>query len=169
MIITTILISALTQTLFINFFKIGTFAFGGGFTSIPLIQHVVIDQFHWVNFTQFRDGIAMGQITPGPVFITTTFIGYKVFGIIGALVSTMAVFMPSLIFIVLLSKAHSKVKHLKIVRVIIKGFLTGFVGLIVAITIQFAVKSLINWQTWMIFIGAFVYLWYFKKMLFGLF
>lgn len=163
LIVVIILIFPTTRTLFLNFFNIGAFAFGGGFTSIPLIQHIVVDQFNWVNFAQFRDGIAMGQITPGPVFITSTFIGYRVYGVLGALVSTMAVFMPSLILIVLLSSVHNKIKHLKIVRVVIKGFLAGFMGLIAAITIQFAIKSLISWQTWLIFIGVFVYVWYLKK------
>lgn len=162
-VVITILAWPITRALFVSFFGIGTFAFGGGFTAIPLIQHTVVDQLHWVTFTQFRDGIAMGQITPGPVFITATFIGYNVYGVIGALVATIAVFMPSLIFIVLLSKAHAKVKHLKTVRVIIKGFLAGFIGLIAAITIHFAVNSLVNWQTWLIFIGGFIYIWYFKK------
>jgi len=163
LIVSGILILPATRTLYLNFFNIGSFAFGGGFTAIPLIQHVVVDQLHWVDFLQFRDGIAMGQITPGPVFITATFIGYRVFGVLGALVSTLAVFSPSLILMVLLSSAHNKVKHLKIVQVIIKGFLAGFIGLIAAITIRFALQSLISWQTWLIFVGGFVYIWYFKK------
>lgn len=158
-----ILLIPLTGQIFTTFFNIGLFAFGGGFTTIPLIQHIVVDQLHWLDFAQFRDGIALGQITPGPVFITATFIGYKVMGIIGALVATVAIFMPSLILMVALTNVHDKIKHLKIVQVIIRGFLSGFIGLLAAITLQFAFKSLIGWQAWLIFTAGFTYTWYFKK------
>ena len=137
-----------TWIIFATFLKIGALAFGGGFTAIPLIQHVVVDGMHWLDLTAFRDGIALGQITPGPVFITATFIGYKVAGIIGALVATIGIFTPSLAAIILLGRAHAKVQNLKIVKVIIKGFLSGFIGLLLFIIYQFALHSLINWQTW---------------------
>jgi len=163
LIISLALIFDQTRGIFVNFFKIGLFAFGGGFTSIPLIQHIVVDQLHWLSFAQFRDGIALGQITPGPVFITATFIGYKLLGIVGALVATLAVFLPSLILIVNLSKLHSTIKHLKIVKVIVAGFLAGFIGLLIAITLQFAFKSLFGWQTWLIFLLSIYWLLVLKK------
>jgi len=140
--------------LFITFFQIGTVAFGGGFTTIPLINHIVVQGHHWLNLSEFRDGIAIGQITPGPVFITAAFIGYKVASWLGAVVSTMAVFLPSLLLIVILGKFHEQIKHQKLVRVIIKGFLAGFIGIISSVTLQFAQKSLINWQTWAIFFAS---------------
>lgn len=138
----------------ITFFQIGAIAFGGGFTAIPLIQHIVVDGFHWLTLVQFRDGIAIGQITPGPIFITAAFIGYKVAGWLGAFVSTISVFLPSLLLILLLGKFHEQIKHLKIVRVIIKGFLAGFIGIIASVALSFGEKSLINWQTWLIFLAT---------------
>jgi chromate transporter len=152
-----------TWTIFATFFQIGAFAFGGGFTAIPLIQHVVVDGMHWLDLTAFRDGIALGQITPGPVFITATFIGYKVAGIIGALVATIGIFSPSLAAIILLGRAHAKVKNMKIVKAVIKGFLSGFIGLLLFIIYQFALPSLLNWQTWMIFTVSTLYLIVWKK------
>ncbi len=152
-----------TWTIFATFLKIGAFAFGGGFTAIPLIQQVVVDGMQWLDLTAFRDGIALGQITPGPVFITATFIGYKVSGIIGALVATVGIFTPSLAAIILLGRAHAKVKNMKIVKVAIKGFLSGFIGLLLFIIQQFAFHSLINWQTWMIFAISALYLSVWKK------
>ncbi|PKN71014.1 MAG: hypothetical protein CVU54_03270 [Deltaproteobacteria bacterium HGW-Deltaproteobacteria-12] len=152
-----------TWTIFATFFQIGVFAFGGGFTAIPLIQHVVVDGMRWIDLTAFRDGIALGQITPGPVFITATFIGYKVAGISGAFVATVGIFSPSLAAIVLLSRAHAKVKNMKIVKVVIKGFLSGFIGMLLFIIHQFAFPSLINWQTWMIFTISTLYLVVWKK------
>jgi len=152
-----------TWSIFTTFLKIGALAFGGGFTAIPLIQHVVVDGMHWLNLTAFRDGIALGQITPGPVFITATFIGFKVKGIVGALIATIGIFTPSLAAIILLGRAHAKIKNLKIVKVTIKGFLSGFIGLLLAVVYQFGVHSLINWQTWMIFSISTVYLIGWKK------
>jgi chromate transporter len=146
-----------------TFLKIGALGFGGGFTAIPLIKGVVVDQLHWVNEMQFRDGIALGQITPGPVFITAAFIGYHVAGIIGAFMAALAIFTPSVTAIVLLSRIHSRVRSLKAVRVVIKGFLSGFFGLLIAVTLQFGFNSLIDWKTWAIFLVALSYLFFLKK------
>ncbi len=158
----TLLIPSIRQIV-TTFWSIGIFAFGGGFTTIPLIQHQVVDSLGWLTVPQFIDGIAMGQITPGPVFITATFIGYRVAGIFGAIIATLAIFTPSIALMLGLSDIHAKVKNLKIVKVIVKGFLTGFIGLLVAVTLQFAFKSLINWQAWIIFIGSLFWLMYLKK------
>ena len=139
-------------SLFSTFAQVGTIAFGGGFTTIPLIQHIVVDGHQWLSLTEFRDGIAIGQITPGPVFITAAFIGYKVTGWLGALVATIAIFLPSLLFMVILGKFHEQIKHQKVVRVVIKGFLAGFIGIVASVALQFGEKSLINLQTWAIFL-----------------
>lgn len=147
-----------TSIVFTTFLKIGAFAFGGGFAAIPLIQHIVVDGRQWLDLVAFRDGIALGQITPGPVFITAAFIGYKVAGIIGALVATIGVFTPSLTAIILVGRVHAKVQNLKIVKVVIKGFLCGFIGLLLFIIYQFSLHSLINWQTWLIFTISVLYL-----------
>ena len=149
--------------LFYNFFKIGMFGFGGGYTVIPLIQKQVVEELGLVTFSEFRDGIAMGQITPGPVFITTTFIGFKVAGLAGAIVSTIASYSPSLIAAVTFSKILLRVKHKKIVQVIIKGILAGFIGLLLTVVIKFGISSLINWQTWLIFMVSIILLPILKK------
>jgi chromate transporter len=139
-------------SLFSTFSQIGAIAFGGGFTTIPLIQHIVVDGQKWLSLAEFRDGIAIGQITPGPVFITASFIGYKVAGWLGALIATIAIFLPSLLLMVVLGRFHEQVKQQKLVRVVIKGFLAGFIGIIASVALQFGEKSLINWQTWAIFL-----------------
>ena len=147
-----------TWTLFATFFKIGSFAFGGGFTAIPIIQGVVVDGMHWLDLRAFRDGIALGQITPGPVFITATFIGYKVQGIIGAVIATIGIFTPSLAAMMLISRAHAKIKNLKIVKAVIRGFLSGFIGLLLFVVLQFGVHSLVNWEAWAVFAVSVIYL-----------
>jgi len=135
-----------------SFTHMGTFALGSGMTIIPLMKSIAVDQNHWVTLKQFQDGLAVGQITPGPVLITAAFIGYKVMGWVGALIATISIFLPSLVLIVIFGSFHEKIKHLKVVKVVIKGFLAGFIGIITAIALQFGEKSLINWQTWAIFL-----------------
>jgi chromate transporter len=157
------LIVPYTRNLITTFLGIGTLAFGGGFTTIPLIQHQVVDMHGWLSVKQFMDGIALGQITPGPVFITATFIGYKVAAILGALFATLAIFTPSLTAMIVLADLHGRVQKNKIVQVVIKGFLAGFIGLIFSVMLQFAFKSLINWQAWLIFALAIIWLMILKK------
>jgi chromate transporter len=139
------------QELFLSFFKIGMLAFGGGFNSIPLIQHETINIHHWLTLSEFRDGIALGQITPGPVLITSAFVGYKVYGILGAITSTMAIFTPSLVLLFLLYNVHAKLTRLPVINVIMKGILAGFIGLLISTTIHFGIESLFDWKTWLVF------------------
>jgi chromate transporter len=152
-----------TWTIFVTFFKIGSFAFGGGFTAIPIIQNVVVDGMHWLDLKAFRDGIALGQITPGPVFITATFIGYKIQGVMGAVIATIGIFTPSLAAMMLLSRAHARIKNLKIVKTVIRGFLSGFIGLLLFVVLQFGIQSLVNWQAWAVFAVSVIYLLAWKK------
>ena len=148
--------------IFLTFFKIGTFAFGGGYNSIPLLQHETVNIHKWVSMSQFRDGLAMGQITPGPVLITATFIGFKVFGIPGSVATTVGIFMPSVIAVIVLSKFHRKIIQMPITHSLIRGVLAGFIGLLLSVTISFGIHSLISWQTWGIFIITLVLLAYYK-------
>jgi len=152
-----------TRALLTTFLGIGALAFGGGFTTIPLIQHQVVDAHGWLTTKQFLDGIALGQITPGPVFITATFVGYHVAALAGALFATLAIFTPSLAAMIALADVHARVQNLKIIKVVIKGFLSGFIGLLVAVTLQFADKSLVSWQAWVIFLGAIVWIMVLKR------
>ena len=80
--------------------RIDLFAFGGGFASIPLMLHEVVDIRHWIEPKTFMDGIALGQVTPGPIVITATFVGYAVYGFGGALVATASIFLPSFLLVV---------------------------------------------------------------------
>ena len=79
------------------FLRVGTVTFGGGFVMIPQIEMDVCEVYRWMGHRTFADGMAFGQITPGPVLITATFIGYKVEGMLGAVVATISAFLPSFI------------------------------------------------------------------------
>lgn len=95
--------------LFENFLWVGALGFGGGFGMIPLMKAVTLSH-HWLSIGAFDQAIAMGQITPGPVAISATFIGERVAGPLGALVATVAVFAPSLAFVALLNRFYGRLK-----------------------------------------------------------
>jgi chromate transporter len=138
------------------FIKIGLLAFGGGFTLIPLIQHEVVGRLGGLTTREFIDGVALGQVTPGPIVITATFIGYKIAGFIGAVTSTVAVFFPSFLVLVGIVPHFDRLKRLRVVQPMLRGVLAAFVGLLVFVLYQFARVSLIDWQTWALAAGAFI-------------
>lgn len=152
-----------TRALLTTFLSIGALAFGSAFAAIPLMQHQAVDMHGWLTTKQFLDGIALGQITPGPILITATFIGFHVALVAGALFATLAIFTPSVAGMIALADVHARVQNLKIVKAVIKGFLSGFIGLLAAVTLQFADKSLVSWQAGLIFAGAILWIMVLKR------
>jgi len=118
--------------------KIDLFAFGGGFASVPLMLQQVVHVQGWMDSITFMDGIALGQITPGPIVITATFVGYMVHGIAGAVVATLAIFTPSFLLLVGTAPFFHKLKTSPIFAGATKGILASFVGLLLYVTIKFA-------------------------------
>jgi chromate transporter len=84
--------------------RTGSLLFGGGYVMIPLLEHDVVERFHWMTREQFLDGVALGQSTPGPIVVTATFIGYQAAGLPGALVATFAIFLPAFVFAILVGR-----------------------------------------------------------------
>jgi len=136
--------------------KLGVLAFGGGFTLIPLIQEEVVTRLGWLTIREFIDGIALGQVTPGPIVITATFVGYKVAGVVGAALSTLAVFFPSFLVLVGTVPHYDRIKRLQLVQWMIKGVLAGFIALLVFVLWQFGRASLVDWKTWALAAVAFL-------------
>jgi chromate transporter len=128
--------------------KLSVLAFGGGFPLIPLIQHDIVDRLGWLTVNEFMDGVALGQVTPGPILITATFVGYKIGGLAGAITSTIAVFFPSFLVLVGVTPHFERLKRLRAVQTMIRGVLAGFVGLVLFVLYQFAQASLVDWRTW---------------------
>ena len=124
--------------------KIDLFAFGGGFGSVPLMLHEIVDVRKWVDGKTFMDGIALGQVTPGPIVITATFVGYLMYGFAGALVATMAVFTPSFLILAVVTPFFDRLKTSNFFMRATKGILATFVGLLFYATIKFA--SAVPWD-----------------------
>ena len=123
-------------SLALSLFKIGAVAFGSGTTIIPLIQSDVVETHHWLTLSQFADGIALGQITPGPFLITAAFIGYKMGGVFGATLATFAIFSPSIVMTLAFSELFSRVRNLRVVRGALAGVLASFVGMLAVVILQ---------------------------------
>jgi len=119
-------------------FRIDLFAFGGGFASVPLMYHEIVDVRSWMDGETFMNGIALGQVTPGPIVITATFVGYLLHGIVGAVVATVSVFMPSFLMVVGVVPYFARLRASDYFNRCMLGILASFVGLLLSVTIQFA-------------------------------
>jgi chromate transporter len=142
--------------LFLALSKVGVLAFGGGFTIIPLIQYEVVDKFHWVSTKEFLDGIAMGQVTPGPVMITATFLGYKMAGLWGAVMATIGIFAPPFFIISLLIPQYDRLKGLPIIRRMEQGILAAFIGMLALVLYNFGRITFIDFPTVAFAAAAFI-------------
>jgi len=143
----------------LTFMKVDLMAFGGGFTTIPLIQREVVDRIGWVSTREFIDGIALGQVTPGPIVITATFVGYKAGGILGALLGTVAVFFPAFLIVTTLAPHYDRIKRSRAIQVMVRGILAAFIGMLLFVGYRFAQEALVDWKTWGLMGGAWIALW----------
>jgi chromate transporter len=138
------------------FVKISVVAFGGGYVMIPILQWDMVDHLKWLTLRQFLDGILLGFVTPGPIIITATFVGYWLRGFIGALVATIAIFLPPILIIIFLTPFYQRIKEGQWMRPIIQGILSALLGMLVLVTVQMGRASLTDWQSWAIMVGAVV-------------
>lgn len=118
--------------LFLVFFKIGAFTFGGGYAMIPLIQKEVVDNKKWVTNDDILDIIAIAESTPGPIAINSaTFVGFKTAGVLGAFCATFGVVLPSFLIISLISLILTKFQNITAVKYAFNGIRAGVLALIV--------------------------------------
>ena len=133
MLVPFILVSvAASAQLFTTFSGMSLLLFGGGYVFIPLIQEIVVNTHGWLTQREFIDGIALGQVTPGPILISATFIGYKVAGLTGALVSTVAIFLPPAILMLVCTSLLETIRSSAHIKAVLKGVRCGVVGMITA-------------------------------------
>ena len=123
------------------FLRVGTLVFGGGMVMIPMLEQDVVVQHHWLTHTEFVDAVALGQMTPGPLLVTATFIGYKVAGVGGAIIATVAIFLPSLLMTLLMARQLGRIRGNPYVRGFLNGVNVAVVGLILAAAVSVAQVS----------------------------
>jgi len=132
--------------LFGVFVKIGSITFGGGYAAIPLIKSEVVDLRNWLTMKEFVDGVAIAQITPGPVAIIATFVGFKAQGFIGSIVATLGMFLPSFVMLLGLMQIYDKVKNHHLVVNFFKGIRPAIVGFLLSAAVFFSISTFIDWR-----------------------
>jgi chromate transporter len=137
-------------------FRIDLFAFGGGFASVPLMFYEVVQVRSWLDSPTLLNGIVLGQVTPGPIVMTATFIGYLLKGSLGGLIATISVFLPSFMMVVGIVPYFDRLRSLPYFNKVIIGILCSFVGLLLAVTIRFALNIPWNFPRILLSGAAFV-------------
>lgn len=143
--------------LFFTFYRIGGLTFGGGYAMLPIIQKEIVEEKKWATEEEVLDYYAVGQCTPGIIAVNTaTFIGYKVHGIIGAIVATLGVVFPSLIIITIIAALLKNFANYSIVQHAFSGIRVVVIALIVSAILKLAKTSIKNSTTLIIAIIAFI-------------
>nr|WP_312579180.1 chromate transporter [Sedimentibacter sp.] len=117
--------------IFVSFFQIGLFSFGGGYAALPLIENQVIDVHNWLSLSEFADLITISQMTPGPIALNAaTFVGTRVGGLLGAIVATIGCVAPSCIIVLTLAYLYYKYRNLSAIQGMLNGLRPAVVSLI---------------------------------------
>lgn len=148
--------------LLITFAGMSLLLFGGGFVFIPLIQEIVVDGHGWVTHKEFIDGIALGQVTPGPILISAAFIGYKMAGLLGATAGTIGIFTPPAVVMVICTHYMERLKSSSILKAAMRGIRPGVIGMILAAVYVVAGTAVPNFISLLIFSLALIALLKFK-------
>jgi len=142
--------------IFLSFLKIGAFSFGGGYAMLPLRQEEMIVNHQWLDTKEFIEILAIAQMTPGPIAINSaTFLGYKISGVLGSIVATVAVVLPSLVIILTIAHFLNKFKESKYVELVFKGIRPAVLGLIASAAFFVGKDTFIDIKSVIIGIGIF--------------
>jgi chromate transporter len=137
------------------FFKVGALTFGGGLTIIAFIQDQVVNQLHWISAEEFLEGLAIGQVTPGPVIMLAAFVGFKVAGVAGAAVAAGAIFLPSFVLLLSILPWLERFRALKWVRAAMRGVSPAVAGAIALTVVHLAPTAAPDAFTGLLFAATF--------------
>jgi chromate transporter len=132
------------------FFKVGAFTFGGGLSMLAFMQEQVVNQLGWLTPKEFVDGLALGQLAPGPPLMLAAFIGFKLFGIAGAAVAGAAIFLPSFLMILSILSLLQRMKDLQWLRAFMRGVAPAVIGALAVSLVQIAPHAAPDVFTWIL-------------------
>lgn len=133
--------------LFLVFLKIGSLLFGGGYVLIALVRAELVTRLHWISERQLLDAIAMGQATPGPLSTTATFIGYLLAGLPGAVVATVAMFLPAFFFVAISGPLVPRLRQSPLAGAVLDGVNVAALALMAVVTWPLFVSAVVDWLT----------------------
>jgi chromate transporter len=131
-------------TLFLTFLKIGAVVWGSGYVLLAFLRTDFVQHLHWLTDRQLVDAVAVGQLTPGPVFTTATFIGYLVDGVGGALLATLAIFLPSFAFVAVIYPLVPRIRRSPVASALLDGVNVAAIGLIAGVTWELGRAALVD-------------------------
>lgn len=142
------------------YFRIGLMFVGGGYVLIPLLQHIMVDQYRWLTLNQFLDGLALSQLTPGPLAMLATFTGFRSGGFPGGLVATLFIFIPCTTLMLVVGRNYHRLKNIDIINNTLDGLLPAVVGLVAAAAWNLGVSSLSGIKEFLILaVGFAIFKW----------
>ncbi len=124
------------------YLRIGLMFVGGGYVLIPLLNHIMVEQYHWLTLRQFLDGLALSQLTPGPLAMLATFTGFRAGGFPGALVATLFIFLPCVVLMLTVGRHYHRLKEIDLIKNTLDGLLPAVVGLVAAAAWNLGASSL---------------------------
>jgi chromate transporter len=138
----------------VQFAIIGAFTFGGSLSILALIQDQFVDHLGWLTMREFIDGLALGQLTPGPPVMLATYVGYKTLGVAGAIVGAMAIFLPSFVMMFALLPVFERVRAITWAKAALHGMVAGVIGVLAITLTRLAPHAIVDPFSGAIFVGA---------------
>ncbi len=135
--------------------RIGLMFVGGGYVLIPLLNHIMVEQYRWLTLRQFLDGLALSQLTPGPLAMLATFTGFRTGGFPGGLVATVCIFLPSVVLMLIIGRNYHRLKNIDLIKNTLDGLLPAVVGLVAAAAWNLGASSLSGVQEFMTLAAGF--------------
>ena len=134
-------------TLFLTFLKIGSVLYGSGYVLLAFLRNDFVERLGWLTNQQLLDAVAVGQFTPGPVFTTATFVGYILGGVPGALLATVAIFLPAFVFVAALNPLVPMLRRSPWMSGLLDGVNVAAIGLMAAVLAVLARDAVVDWYT----------------------
>jgi len=135
------------EALFLFFLKVGTVLFGSGYVLLAFLRADLVERWHWLTEQQLLDAVAVGQITPGPVFTTATFIGYVLAGPVGAAVATIGIFLPAFVFVALSGPVVPRLRSSALAGAFLDGVNVASLALMVVVSWQLGRAAIVDMLT----------------------
>ena len=133
--------------LFLFFLKVGAVLFGSGYVLLAFLRNDLVERWHWLTESQLLDAVAIGQVTPGPVFTTATFIGYVLGGPVAAIVATVGIFVPAFVFVALSGPLLPRLRKSPLAGAFLDGVIVASLALMAVVTWRLASAAFVDWIT----------------------